>query len=125
LAEVNKVIRRCPAIILAANRIARVKGRIILLIVSITTIKGINIVGVPLGIKWINKFEVLLNQPYNITADHKGRAIVSVVDMCLDLVKIKGSNPGTLLNIININNLTGRISVCGFFLIRGLNSEKI
>lgn len=63
VAEVNKVINKWPAIILAANRIAKVSGRIIFLIVSITTIKGIKIVGVPFGIKWINKLEVLKNQP--------------------------------------------------------------
>lgn len=43
----RSVINRCPAIILAVNRIARVKGRIIFLIVSMHTIKGINNPGVP------------------------------------------------------------------------------
>jgi hypothetical protein len=41
------VNKRCPAIILAVNRTARVPGRIIFLIVSIQTIKGIKILGVP------------------------------------------------------------------------------
>jgi hypothetical protein len=43
----NRVRRRCPAIILAANRTAKVPGRMILLIVSINTIKGIKTGGVP------------------------------------------------------------------------------
>jgi hypothetical protein len=47
----NKVISRCPAIILAANRTAKVPGRIILLIISISTMKGINIIGVLFGTK--------------------------------------------------------------------------
>jgi hypothetical protein len=43
----NKVIKRWPAIMFAVNRIAKVPGRIIFLIVSIHTMKGINIGGVP------------------------------------------------------------------------------
>ena len=47
----SKVSKRCPATILAANRIERVPGRIILLTVSIITITGINMPGVPVGTK--------------------------------------------------------------------------
>ena len=47
----NKVKRRCPAIILAASRTARVPGRIIFLTVSIRTINGIRAPGVPNGTK--------------------------------------------------------------------------
>ena len=39
--------RRCPAIILAESRIAKVNGRIKRLIDSIITMKGIRIIGVP------------------------------------------------------------------------------
>lgn len=59
----NSVKRRWPAIIFAERRIARVPGRIIFLIVSINTINGIRIVGVPWGIKWINMCFVLFSQP--------------------------------------------------------------
>lgn len=45
----NNVSKRCPAIIFAANRIARVMGRITDLTVSIKTITGINTLGVPDG----------------------------------------------------------------------------
>lgn len=48
----SKANKRCPAIILAANRTARVKGRIRDLTVSIITITGIKGVGVPKGTKW-------------------------------------------------------------------------
>lgn len=50
----NNVINKWPAIIFAVNRIARVIGRIIFLMVSIHTIKGIKIGGVPCGIRWEN-----------------------------------------------------------------------
>ena len=43
----RRVIKRWPAIILAVRRIARVIGRIILLTVSIITIRGIRVGGVP------------------------------------------------------------------------------
>lgn len=43
----RRVIRRCPAIIFAASRTAKVPGRIIFLTVSMQTIKGISAGGVP------------------------------------------------------------------------------
>lgn len=54
--EDNRVNKRCPAIILAVNRTARVRGRIIFLIVSIKTMKGIRMGGVPWGTKCVNIF---------------------------------------------------------------------
>lgn len=59
----KSVNKRCPAIILAANRTANVPGRIIFLIVSIQTINGIRIEGVPCGTKWANMCWVWFNQP--------------------------------------------------------------
>jgi hypothetical protein len=47
----NNVSNKCPAIILAESRTAKVPGRITLLIVSINTIKGIKTEGVPCGTK--------------------------------------------------------------------------
>lgn len=43
----KSVIKRCPAIIFAASRTASVPGRMIFLIVSIHTMKGIRTDGVP------------------------------------------------------------------------------
>ena len=43
----SSVRSKCPAIIFAVKRTASVPGRIRLLIVSIITINGINMVGVP------------------------------------------------------------------------------
>lgn len=51
----NKVNNKCPAIILAVRRIAKVRGRMINLIDSIKTIKGIKINGVPWGVRWEKK----------------------------------------------------------------------
>ena len=43
----KRVNSKCPAIILAVNRTAKVPGRITFLIVSIHTINGISTAGVP------------------------------------------------------------------------------
>lgn len=86
--EDRRVMRRCPAIIFAVRRTARVPGRIIFLIVSISTIKGIRIEGVPLGIKWINIFWVLFSHPKNIRENQMGREKVKLKIKCLVEVKI-------------------------------------
>lgn len=84
----NNVKRRCPAIIFADKRIARVPGRITFLIVSIRTINGINTKGVPCGTMCANICFVLFNQPNNIKLIHKGNAKESVKVMWLVLVKM-------------------------------------
>jgi hypothetical protein len=50
----RRVNSRWPAIIFAVKRTASVPGRIKLLIVSMITINGINIVGVPCGTRCSN-----------------------------------------------------------------------
>lgn len=52
--EPNNVSNKCPATILAANRIDKVKGRITFLTVSMITITGIRNLGVPTGTKCAN-----------------------------------------------------------------------
>lgn len=96
----KRVNSKCPAIILAVNRIERVLGRIKFLIVSINTIKGINIKGVPWGIKWANIELELFNQPNNINLNHIGNEILNEKIICLDLVKMYGYNPKILFNKI-------------------------
>jgi len=59
----RRVRRRWPAIILAESRTVKVPGRIILLMVSIKTIKGIKRLGVLKGTKCANICLVLLTQP--------------------------------------------------------------
>lgn len=88
---------------LADKRTANVPGRIILLIVSINTIKGIRTGGVPCGTRWANICFVLLIHPKNINLNQRGRAKESVKVMWLVLVKIYGNNPKKLLNKIKVN----------------------
>jgi len=73
---------------LAERRTVRVPGRITLLIVSITTINGISKLGVLRGTRWANMWFVLLIQPNNIKANHKGAAKDKAKTRCLELVKI-------------------------------------
>lgn len=100
----KSVRSKCPAIILAESRTARVPGRMIFLIVSIKTINGINTGGVPWGTRWANICFVLLIHPKNMKLNHKGRARDSVNVMWLVLVKIYGNKPRKLLKRINVNN---------------------
>jgi len=84
----NKDNNKWPATILAANRIANVPGRIILLTVSIITITGNRGAGVPKGtkcaIKWLNwKITDQTMPPI-----HMGRDKVRVKIRCLELVKM-------------------------------------
>ena len=101
--------RRCPAVRLAAKRTDKVIGRIIFLIDSIKTIKGIKITGVPNGTKWANIWFVLLNHPYNIKISQIVNAIERVIAMWAVLVKVYGIRPKTLLIRININKILKKI----------------
>ncbi len=56
---------------LAVRRILRVRGRIRFLIISIQIIKGIKILGVPIGTKWINIFLFVFIHPKIIRLIHK------------------------------------------------------
>ena len=98
----NNVNSKCPAIIFAASRTAKVPGRIMFLIVSINTMNDISAGGVPWGTKWENIWFVWLIHPNSINLNHIGSAIVNVNAKCLVLVKIYGNNPMKLLNIIII-----------------------
>lgn len=76
--EVIRVINRCPATMLAANRTDKVIGRMTLLTISIKTINGIKIIGVPRGTKWAKKELISKITDLKITATHKGSAILRV-----------------------------------------------
>jgi len=80
----------------AVKRTASVPGRIRFLIVSIITINGINMVGVPWGTRCSNMWLVFLIHPNNMNLIHKGKARVSVRIRCLVLVKMYGNNPKKL-----------------------------
>jgi hypothetical protein len=64
--------------VFAVRCTACVPGRIMLLIVSMITVNGCNIVGVPCGTKCSNMWLILLILPNNINLIHRGRAKVSV-----------------------------------------------
>lgn len=84
----RRVRSKWPAIILAVNRIARVKGRIINLMDSIKTIKGISMKGVPWGVRWEKK-SLKKNQILNnIIEIHIERDRERENLKCLDAVKI-------------------------------------
>lgn len=84
----NKDMSRCPAIILAVRRTANEPGRIIFLVVSISTMNGINITGVPVGRRCENILFVLLIHPYSIRDIHIGRVKVIGKIRWDDAVKI-------------------------------------
>ena len=75
----------------------------IFLIVSIITIKGIKIAGVPCGTKWANICFELLIHPNNINLSQRGRARLKVNVIWLVLVKIYGNRPKKLLKRIKVN----------------------
>ena len=95
----SNVISRCPAFIFALKRTANIPGRIRLLIVSMMTVNGISMVGVPWGTKCSNMWLVFLIHPNNINLIHRGRAKVSV-----GVVKTYGNNPKKLFVRIIRNN---------------------
>jgi hypothetical protein len=64
--------------IFAVKRTASVPGLIRLLVVSMITINGINIVGVPCGTKCSNMWLVFLIYPNNMNLNHTGKAKVNV-----------------------------------------------
>jgi len=88
LCSLRIVSRRCPAIMLAASRTARVPGRMTFLIVSIQTINDIRKGGVPCGTRWVIMWLKFLIQPNITMASHRGSESESVMSMCLVAVKI-------------------------------------
>ena len=82
------VNNKWPATIFAAKRIANVPGRIILLTLSINTIRGIKIVGVPIGTKCLKIWLYWKINDQIIQPIHKGNLIDKVITKWLVLVKI-------------------------------------
>jgi len=102
----KSVINRWPATMFAINRTARVSGRIIFLMDSINTIKGIKAPGVLWGTKWANICFVWFSHPYNIKEIHRGILNVMVRAIWLEAVKIYGNRPIKLLIKIKIKRAT-------------------
>ena len=66
-----KWINKCPAVMLAVNRMARATGWTKRLMVSIITSIGISGVGVPCGKKWASDALVLLRKPVITAPAHR------------------------------------------------------
>lgn len=86
--EPSKDNSKWPAIIFAVKRIARVSGRIINLMDSIITIKGIRMVGVPGGVKWERRLFKKLNILNIIILIHIFRDSDKQNLICLEAVKM-------------------------------------
>jgi hypothetical protein len=93
----------CPALILAASRNDRVRGRTKMLVVSISTRKGLSQSGAPSGRKWAIDFIGLLVKVDKIILIHRGRPNLRVKMRCLDMLKMYGISPMRLM-IIMIEN---------------------
>lgn len=87
----------------AANRTDKVIGRMMFLIISIITIKGIKAAGVPIGTKWARKSVMLLTILNIINLNQKGKANERVIAKCLVDVKVNEKRPSVLLKKISIN----------------------
>lgn len=84
---------KCPAIMLAVSRTAKVMGRMRSLIVSMITIKGIRGAGVPWGVIWvIRSFEYLMAEKV-IIPSHKDEENEKVNLRWLVGVKTCGNRP--------------------------------
>lgn len=101
--SLNNVNNKWPAIIFAVKRIDNVIGRIIFLVVSIKTIKGIKIIGVPWGIICANPRVIFFVHKNVIKLNHKGKENVKEKIKCLELVKIYGYIPIKLFIKIKVN----------------------
>lgn len=101
----------------AANRTANVIGRIMILIVSIKTMKGVSKRGVPIGIKWVSILLILNILLKDIIANQQVILNVNVKIMCLVGANTKGNRAERLFNIINIIKANEKINKGGFFFI--------
>ena len=117
MVDINNVISRWPAIMFAANRTANVIGRIMILIVSIKTMKGVSKRGVPIGIKWVSILLILNILLKDIIANQQVILNVNVKIMCLVGANTKGNRAERLFNIINIIKANEKINKGGFFFI--------
>lgn len=113
---------KCPAIIFAVRRIAKVIGRIINLSDSIITIKGIRGIGVPWGVRWVRRLFKYIKILKVIIPNHIGRDKEKQNLICLVEVKMWGYRPMKLFNKIIKNNEINIIKFEKEKLIKILNS---
>lgn len=94
----------CPAVIFAASRNDRVKGRTSTLVVSIRTKNGFNQSGAPSGRKWAVLDLGFFTNLEIIRLSHKGSPRDRVNRRWLDKLKQYGINPIKLTEIISKNS---------------------
>lgn len=94
---------------LAARRNERVRGRTLILMVSIITKNGFSQCGAPPGRSLAAQLEVLYTIADRIKASHNGRPNLSVNNKWLENLKTAGSSPNKLILMIIMNSLTSRI----------------
>lgn len=121
----NRERSKCPAIMFAESRMARVNGRIISLMDSIITINGIKIKGVPWGVRWAKRSFIKFNILNIMILVHKVRERERENLKCLDAVKINGKRPRKLLKKIINRSLVKIIRLEKEKEIKFLNSLKI
>jgi len=95
----------CPALIFAANRNARVRGRTVILVVSIRMRNGFNQVGAPSGNRWATVALGLCVVLDIIIDSHIGRPRRSVKIKCLDREIEYGLRPARLMITIIIKKV--------------------
>lgn len=93
----------CPAVIFAANRNDRVKGRTRILEDSIKTRNGLSQSGAPSGKKCAVAVLGLNLNLEIISLNHIGRPRDSVITKWLDILKQYGTRPSKLTIITTIN----------------------
>lgn len=86
----------------------RDKGRIIKLIISITTRRGNKTTGTPLGTKTFKNFNPKVVKPCKINPKKKLRDSNNVKAICDVIVKPKGNKPHTLDTNIKLNNVNNK-----------------
>lgn len=109
----------CPALIFATNRTVKVKGRIIILIVSIITKNGINTIGAPDGARCATVCLGEFNIPDNKRDSHK-RSASDLLNHKLDVTPYTyGVKPIRLFKIRNsikpVNNSFNGLNDCAPF----------
>ena len=102
----NKIsIKIWPEIILAVNRTDKVRGRIIILIISIKIKKGAKILGLPKGVKWVIIMLGNLNHPKRKKIKKKVKEKYKFIFNCLVIVNTYGSIPKILNCKINVKKV--------------------
>ena len=92
----HKSSSKCPAIIFAAKRIAKVNGRITALMSSIKTITGTKRTGVPRGTRCAKNEDLFFKKKVVMYPTHILNLMQLVKTICLVPVKTKGKSPKKL-----------------------------